>query len=338
MQATIYTIKEEKKMKTTKILMTMLAAVSVAASIRAADPEPKQNRAARLTALRVVTASTPGNALQNWMTAGTWKRWNDIFGGMIHKNGKAPLLSDFFANAIQMTGPQSDISGVTAFYNPYQDTLLLIQTDNADRLPRIEDFVFLSGSLFRGEKLADKEYSEVLAPRKAQLDALLVGNITAVRAIFEREFPKNSKNISLGKYRGIKPAVQVKTFTDNATLHLLRLLTLFDAGAKADLLTVGGWSAVLWEGDLQKIKDTFSFPGDDPISAELFLKLAPEVRSSLLPCVYFRNKSGMLVGLASRIYTDFVILISIPEKAGSKPLFVFIPFQQEFIKDIYASR
>ncbi len=325
-------------MKTTKILMSVLAAVSVAASAGAAEPEPKQDSASRLSALRVLTAATPGSALQNWMTAGAWKRWNDIFGGMIFKNGKAPLLSDFFSNAIQLTGPQTDISGITALYNPYQDTLMLIQTDNADRVPRIENFVFLSGSLFRGEKLGDKEYSEVLAPRKAPLDALLAANITAVRAVFEREFPKDTKNISLGKDRSVKPDVQVKSFTDNATLHLLRLLSLFEAAAKPDLLKTGGWSAILWEGDLQKIKETFAFPGDDASSAEAFVKLDKEVRSSLLPCIYFRNKQGMLLGLASRIYPDFVILISVPEKAGSKPLFAFIPFRQEILKDLCASR
>lgn len=330
-------------MRTTHFLMSVVTAAGLAAGVCAAEnPAGKQSvrqtGPTRLSALRLVTAATPGSALQNWMTAGAWKRWNDIFGGMIFKNGKAPLLSDFFSNAIQLTGPQSDISGISAFYNPYQDTLMLIQTDNADRVPRIENFVFLSGPLFRGEKLGDKEYSEVLAPRKAPLDALLAANITAVRSVFEREFPKDSKNISLGKYRSVKPEVQVKSFTDNASLHLLRLLSLFDTAAKPDLLKTGGYSAVLWEGDLQKIKETFAFPGDDPSSAEAFVKLDREVRSSLLPCAYFRNKQGMLLGLASRIYPDFVILISVPEKAGSNPLFAFIPFQQEILKDLCASR
>ncbi|MBQ9337568.1 MAG: hypothetical protein IJS14_09785 [Lentisphaeria bacterium] len=330
-------------MKTTHFLMSVLAAAGLAAGVCAAEnPEGKQtvqqNGPTRLSALRLLTAATPGSAWQNWMTAGAWKRWNDIFGGMIFKNGKAPLLSDFFGNAIQMTGPQLETSGVTGFYNPYQDTLLLIQTDNSDRIPRIEDFVFLSGPQFRGEKLADGQYAEVLAPRKAPLDALLAANITEVRTIFEREFPKDAKNISLGKYRSVKPDVQVKSFTDNATLHLLRLLSLFDAAAKPDLLQVGKYSAILWEGDLQKIKETFAFPGDDAATAEAFVKLDKEVRSSLLPCVYFRNKHGMLLGLASRLHPDFVILISAPEKAGPKPLFAFIPFRQEILKDLCASR
>ena len=325
-------------MKTTKFLMTALAVLCVAASSRAAAPAPEQNNSNKLAALRVLAAATPGNALQNWMTTGAWKRWNDIFGGMILKNGKAPLLSDFFSNAIQMTGPQSETSGITAFYNPYQDTILLIQTDNADRIPRIEDFVFLSGALFRGEKLREKQYSEVLAPQKDKLDFLLVRNITAVRAIFEKNFPKNAKTFSLAKYRAIKPAIIVKGVMDHATLHLLRLLSLFNTKAKNDLLQVGKYSAVLWEGKLQAIKDTFAFPGNDVSGAELYVKLDPEIRSSLLPCLYFRNKKGMLLGLASRLHPDFVILISVPENGGTKPLFVFLPFKQEIIRNVYATR
>lgn len=326
-------------MKTTKFLTIVLAALSITASIQAADPAPAGSaNPNRLAALRVLAAATPGKALQNWMTAGAWKRWNNIFGGLIHKNGKSPLLSDFFSNAIQMTGSQSETSGITGFYNPYQDTVLLIQTDNSDRIPRIEDFVFLSGPLFRGEKLQKNQYSEVLAPTKAKLDFLLVRNITAVRAVFEKEFPKNAKTFSLAKYRTIKPEIIVKGIMDHATLHLLRLLTLFDADAKNDLLQVGKYSAILWEGKLQSIKDMFAFPGDDVSGAELYVKLDPEIRSSLLPCLYFRNKKGMLLGLASRLYPDFVILISVPENSGTKPLFVFLPFKPEIINNIYATR
>ena len=215
---------------------------------------------------------------------------------------------------------------------------MLIQTDNADRIPRIEDFVFLSGPLFRGEKLPENQYSEVLAPQKAKLDFLLVRNITAVRAIFEKNFPKNAKTFSLAKYRAIKPETIVKGVMDHATLHLLRLLTLFDADAKKDLLEVGKYSAILWEGKLQSIKDMFAFPGNDASGAELYVRLTPEIRSSLLPCLYFRNKKGMLVGLASRLYPDFVILISVPENSGKKPLFVFLPFKQEIINGIFAAK
>ena len=330
-------------MRTTHFLMSVLTAAGLAAGVCAAEKTAgkqfvQQNGAARLSALRLLTAATPGSSLQNWMTAGAWKRWNDIFGGMIRKDGKSPLLSDFFSNAIQMTGTQLETSGITGYYNPYQDTVMLIQTDNSDRIPRIEDFVFLSGPQFRGEKLAEKQYSEVLAPQKAKLDLLLVRNINAVRTIFEKDFPKGAKTVSLSKYRAIRNADIVKGVTDHATLHLLRLVSLFDANAKNDLLQVGKYSAILWEGDLQKIKKTFAFPGNDASGAEMYAKLDKEVRSSLLPCLYFRNKKGMLIGLASRIHPDFVILISAEGSAQSKPLLVFLPFEQKFIKDLYAAR
>ena len=137
----------------------------------------------------------------------------------------------------------------------------------------------------------------------------------------------------MAKYRAIKPAIVVKGVADQATLHLLRLLSLFDAKAKKDLLQIGKYSAVLWEGKLQSIKDMFAFPGNDASGAELYVKLDPEVRSSLLPCLYFRNKKGMLLGLASRFHPDFVILISVPENAGSKPLFAFLPFRPFPVKE-----
>ena len=323
-------------MKAMKYLAAVLAAAGFAVSAAPAKAAPEAagtgEKTARVAALRLLAAATPGKALQNWMTAGAWKRWNSLYEGMIHKNGDAPLLSDFFSNAIQMTGPQSDVCGISALYNPYQDTILLIQTDNSDRIPRIEDFVFLSGTLFRGEKLGPKEYPEALVPLKSKLDAVLIKNIAAVYSVFERDFPKKSNNFSLAKYRSIKPELAVKEVADNCSLHLLRLLSLFDAEAKSDLLKTGEFSAVLWEGNLQKIKNMFSFADADASAAQLFVKLDKEVRSSLLPCVYFRNKTGMLLGLASRIHPGFVVLISLQPNAKDKPLFAFIPFDPEFVK------
>ena len=318
-------------MKTFRILF-LIAILSAAALTAAEKTDRSGKKDTKLASLRLLAAGMPGKTLQNWMTTGAWKRWNTLYDGLIDEKGKSPILADFFGTALILDGPQTETTGISALYNPYQDTVLLIQTDLSDRIPRIEDFAFLSGSLFRGEKMQKDQLPEALAPVKSKMDEVLIRNINEIRSVFAREFPKDMKDPSLSKYRTMDPQQTVRSVIDNAAFRMVRLLSLFRKDAKQDLLKTGELCAVLWEGKLPSILKKFDFPGNDPSSAELFSKMTPQVRSSLMPCLYFRNRNGMLLGLASGSYPEFVILISIRE--NRKPLFLFLTFQEKFLKDI----
>ena len=120
----------------------------------------------RVAAARLAVAALPGKALQDWMTVGAFNRWKDAFEPLMKSDDSAPFIEDFFAHALLLKGPQTAQSGIYAFYNPLQDNLFLFQTDNVERVPRIEDFVFMTGGRFRGEKLKKGENPQAIAPVK----------------------------------------------------------------------------------------------------------------------------------------------------------------------------
>lgn len=319
------------------VLTVLMSAVfctdlSAGEAVRKESVRSVKRKDSRLHSLRLLAAGMPGRALRNWMTTGAWNRWNALYAGLINEKDESPILADFFGTAILLEGPRTDSTGIAAFYNPYQDVIFLIQTDLSDRIPRIEDFAMLSGTLFREEKPEKDRLPEALAPIRRKMDEVLIRNISEVRRIFAREFPAGSRNPSLSKYRSMKPDQTVKSVIDNATVRLLKLLSLFNADAKGDLLKAGEYCAVLWEGSFPAIREKFDFPGNDPSSAELLSKMTPQLRSGLMPCLYFRNKGGMLLGLASGVHPEFVILISV--RQDRKPLFVFLPFHENFLKDL----
>ena len=324
-------------MKRIGIILTAVIAAALSVNISAEEPRREavlsvKQKDAKLASLRLLAAGMPGRTLQNWMTTGAWKRWNDLYGGLINEKGASPILADFFGTAVLLEGPRTDTSGIAAFYNPYQDSIFLIQTDLSDRIPRIEDFAFLSGTLFRGEKTEKDRLPEAIAPIRWKMDEVLIRNLEKVREVFHSEFPENAKNLSLSKYRSMSSEETVKSVVDNAVLRLLKLLALFKPEAKNDLLKTGELCAVLWEGELPSIRNKFAFPGDDASPAELFVKIPLQIRKSLMPCLYFRNKNGMLLGLASSMHPEFTILISIQQ--DRKPLFLFLPFHENFLKDL----
>ena len=312
-----------------KIMMTLCCALVAAAAIGAETPQPAMTAPEKLAATRIIAAAMPEKALKDWMTRGAFARWQDIHGGLTAVNETSAILNDFFSHALLLTGTQDQDSGVYAFYNPYQDNLLLIRTDNLEHLPRIEDFVFMTGTEFRGETLKDKEYPQAIVPTRGEFAAVLLGNLRKVKEIFDAKFPASSKNppASLVEFR--KFGDTDDRVAANAALRLALLGRFTRPEANADALKAGEIALLLWKGDAAELKAAFDFPGNDAVGADAYAKLPERVKKSMVPVVYFKDKQGdLLLGFASHLVPELAILT---ECSGEgKPTFVFLPLSAEF--------
>lgn len=294
-----------------------------------AAPKPSAMTAAeKLGTVRVIAAAMPGKALQDWMTKGAYNRWQTVYGGMVAPDESSPMVADFFSHALLLAGRGDAQSGVYAFYNPLQDNILLIQTDNQDTVPRIEDFVFMTGTEFRGGKLGEKEYPRAVAPVGGDLDAVLVGNVAEVARVFHAAFPAGDKGApSLGRFR--KFAGSADKVAANAALRLALLERFTRDDAQPDALKAAELAELLWKGDVSALKAAFVFPAADAAGAELYASLPNRVKASMAPALYFRDKAGtVLFGFASHLMPEVLVLVKIP--ADGKPGFVFLPLAEKF--------
>jgi len=304
-----------------------MAALTCALSV-SAKPAAPMTAADKLAATRVVAAAMPDRALKDWMTKGAYNRWQTLYGGMIAPNGRSPMIADFFSHAVLLTGREDAQNGIYAFYNPLQDNILLLQTDNQESVPRIEDFVFMTGCDFRGETLKAKESPRAIAPTGGDLDTVLLGNVAEVARIFHAAFPAGAKGApSLGKFR--KFADSADKVAANAALRLALLERFTRPEANADAVKAAELADLLWKGNAAEIRNACRFPGDDAVGAELCAALPERVKKSMAPVLYFRDREGRaLFGFASHLMPESLVLFR--TSAKEKPLCVFLPLAEKF--------
>ena len=332
-------------MKTTKLLMSALGAtvlsVCAFAENNAAPKTPavktEMTKIEKIAATRIIAAATPGNALKDWMTPGALKKWNDVYGSLVQSDGASAIMSDFFSGALLLTGPQNDMTGVFALFNPLQDTVLLIQTDNSETLPRIEDFAFLTGTDFRGETLKDKEYPQAIAPTKGNFDEVLLKNTARVSSVFKRDFPSGAAENSIRKYRRFNSSDNCQKVAFNAGMRLAMLKKFTLPEANADALAAGETAQVLWKGDMAKMKDFFTIPEQGDVFVKYYASFPPQVKASMMPALYFKNRKATLFGFSSRLLPEALILVRIPAGGKEKPLFSMLPLSAEFCSELYPS-
>ena len=328
-------------MKKKKLLVPMLCAAVLSVSLFAEEktaqetaPKSEMNGIRKLEMVRLIAAAMPGNALNDWMTQGALKKWNEMYAGLTQSDGSSVILADFFSHALILEGPQTDLSGIYAFYNPLQDNVLLIQTDNADRIPRIEDFAFLTGSDFRGEKLKENEYPQAIAPTKEMLDAILLKNTAAVAGTFHKKFPPAMKTFTLREYQTQKDSLDKIAFNAGLRLALLKKFTLPEADAAAE--TAGEIALHLWNSGLPELKNYFRYPAEDASFLEKYSALSPEVRTSMFPVLYFQNKQETIFGFSSRLLPELIVLVKVTADGKDKPLFVALPLNEAFVTETSA--
>lgn len=304
------------------------AALACFLGVSAAPKSSPMTAAEKLDTTRVIATAMPGKALKDWMTKGAYNRWQTVYGGLIAPDGSSAMMGDFFRNALLLTGREDAQSGIYALYNPLQDNIMLIQTDNQDSVPRIEDFVFMTGTDFRGETLKDKEYPQAIAPIGGDFDAVLLKNVAEVSKIFHAAFPADAKGTpSLAGFR--KFADSADKVAANASLRIALLLRFTRPEANADALKAAEYAELLWNGAVADMTAAFEFPQGDSCGVEAFAKLPERVRTSMIPAIYFRDKAGtVLFGFASHLMPDMLVLIEVP--AEGKPRFVYLPLAEKF--------
>ena len=149
---------------------------------------------------------------------------------------KKPQLVDFFVGAMEITGSYDRENAVSAIYNPFWDTILLLEL----RFPEmggkasVAKFALLSGETFRGEKPAEKPYATVISNERPQIVELAtVYSKTAER--FDMKFPMKSPP-NLGEYAFPDMEEEMKLIAARSALRLKLIKSLLVDKAETKLM------------------------------------------------------------------------------------------------------
>ena len=177
----------------TKLLaVALLFCLCVTAQTSADVPDVKALRPAlrvmgTVTEFHRMAMGNPDVAVESFFENRCLRRWRRM------ELLKKPQWIDFFVGAMEITGSYDRENAVSAIYNPFWDTILLLEL----KLPEmggkavVSKFALLTGETFRGEKPSEKPFATVISNERPQIVELAtVYAKTAER--FDMKFPLKS--------------------------------------------------------------------------------------------------------------------------------------------------
>lgn len=271
---------------------------------------------------RKMAISDPQGVMSRWMQPGAYKKWQELTAEMF--DGKnSPELSDFFTTSLVLLGPQNNDTGIVALYSPWQDAILILQTDNSDPVRKIEDFVFLPGSMLRDEQNHDK-FAQSVFPTETPLSVALWKLYDSSVKKFESTFPLTAEP-GLKPVRNFDAKAALKAIRKNSLARFGLLMKLLDENNTLPLAATMVFTKILRDSNQELASKQFQ-PGLSIELLESFYKLSPEIRKGLTLYFYLANDKQELFAFSHVDFTRLVVIIAQPKDDKSQPAFEFFDF------------
>ena len=210
----------------TKLLaVALLFCLCVTAQTSADVPDVKAFRPAlrvmgTVTEFHRMAMGNPDVAVESFFENRCLRRWRRM------ELLKKPQWIDFFVGAMEITGSYDRENAVSAIYNPFWDTILLLELKLPEMGGRavVGKFALLTGETFRGEKPSEKPFATVISNERPQIVELAtVYAKTAER--FDMKFPLKSPP-NLGEYAFLEMEDEMKLIAARSALRLKLIKSL----------------------------------------------------------------------------------------------------------------
>ena len=261
---------------------------------------------------------------------GAWTQWEEGAG----REFSNEQIADFFSGAQVLVGPFNGLGAVFAYFNPWWDTLLVVQTEcDAELVPegadasfaaarprssaalRVKAFEWISGETFRGEAASSPPSIRTVVPEGDPLSVEIWRVQRATVAKFDDVFPAGKmEDVKLHKgrigARDIDRAaefgrIQVRSGTR------LKLLSLQMKSEEAVGVAVR-MGDLLRSASVVMLKRHFTDP-DHEFFCETFAKLNRRAfRSGFAPYGYIPTAEGALYVFVNRDLPRLYATASIP--------------------------
>ena len=304
-----------------------LAGASLLGAWRASAAEAAPGRAAmtaeQKAALQTVTTvaafrsaamRNQTSAFKRLFTSGAFSEWRKLVGKMDPKTGPRGV-ADFINTAVLLVGPQTADAGVCALYSPFQDVILLMQTDNLNSFSQVEMFHFLPGRVFRGEPLDADVPPPTLVPGPGMpLTIALMKLFADTEKVFNRIAAAKSP---LLKFRPAD-AAQIKYIEKVMDTRNRCALTLLKKENAASLFKAIAVRGCLKSATAAELKQRLQ-PGAYQEQAASFAALPAEIRGGMEICHHLSSPERDLYAFMNKLFPRYIAIVTADVKTeGAK--------------------
>jgi len=231
-----------------------------------------------------------------------WKRVSDEF--------SAEQLSDFFMGSIILGGKDEKFS---ALYNPFWDTILLLNSTGLPDIPKVERFALVSGCKFRGEPYAENPADVEGTVPKAKPYVVDLWNVCArTKKHYANVYaPKASEELT--RLMGAD-AKDIERIQIRSAIRLKLLLKYL--GNKSMQRESRRIATYLAAGNEEKMVPYFKDGGAFFIPH--FVRLDPKLRENFIPYCFFPGKEATLFVFFNSALPRIIATVTIPRKSFTR--------------------
>ncbi|MBP5639446.1 MAG: hypothetical protein J6X55_08200 [Victivallales bacterium] len=296
-----------------KILLIAFCASLTSLALLCAEDKKPQNDPALMAMEAVFTVSTlreaasrnSANAVKALFSQRAAIRWMRI-----SKEFSEDQLQDFFIGSIVLGSENINYS---ALYNPFWDTILLLNSTGLPNIPKVENFALVSGCKFRGEPYAENLADVEGTVPKANPYAVDLWNVTSRTTKYYDTVYAPKAQIELTKLQLADPKDVERIQIRSAIRLKLLLMFMKNKPMKREANRI---SYYLTAGHEDKLKSYFTDGGADFIPN--FMKLPSVLRQRFIPYCFFPGKDATLFVFFNMEMPRVIVTVTFPRKGISR--------------------
>lgn len=295
--------------------MTVISAMCVMAQSATEMPNSQALRPA-LQAMGTVTKfhrmaiGEPEIAAEKFLDNRCFRRWKQRMEPL-----KKELLTDFFVGSMEITGSYDATSAVSAIYNPFWDTILLLEI----KLPEmggygsVTKFAMLAGETFRGEKPAKYPIKTVVAKNSLFMELATVFSKTAEH--FDKTFPQKATP-SLGEFAVSNLEDEMKLIALRAALRLKFIQKMLKNQEQAKIMK--SMQIILQYGERDDFQQLFTDARDDKHICTV-MALPDDVREQFVIYSYYEIKGVAVFAYIPLFMPRLIAFVKVPKEQSASP-------------------
>ncbi len=257
--------------------------------------------------VRSAAVGNPREAFAKWLKPEAAKEFEELTAATF-EGRRSYELSDFFNTSLILVGAQQPERGITAFYSPWQDAILLVRTEGSGDARRGAEFAFLTGETFRGEAFRDS--LEVVTPKNAPLSVNLWRVYSGTVARFNALFPETGSPDLAGVRKNTDQRTEFQNIRLRSIARTLLAKKLMTDAYRQGLANCLIALRALQRGEPKVLGKVFG--GQDSVGiAALVNKFPPEIRKNIEPVYSLVSEHSSLFGFINPGAPRFVFLVSV---------------------------
>ena len=300
-----------KKLLAIAWLLCLCAMAQTAAEVPSvATLRPALQAMGTVTKFHRMAIGEPEIAAEKFLDNRCFRRWKQRMEPL-----KKELLTDFFVGSMEITGSYDATSAVSAIYNPFWDTILLLEI----KLPEeggygsVTKFAMLAGETFRGETPAKYPIKTVVAKNSLFMELAIVFSKTSEH--FDKTFPQKATP-SLGEFAVSNLEDEMKLIALRAAMRLKFMSNMLKNND--DLKIMKSVQVILQHGTRDDFRKFFvGVRNNEHIRS--IMALPDDVREQFVIYSYYELKDETVFIYLPLFTPRLIAVVNIPKQQSASP-------------------